>query len=513
MKNLREFKFDPSQGWKPNEELVPPPKFTFHAVPQNWGWRQNHNIFTETDQAGKQILVNRSKPRKTRVPYLHHAIESIPEVSPFENPDSPKMQEMISLLKEQLEKRPVWSRRALLNQIPETRTTYLFKAALQYVGYQFKGGPFRDALIKYGVDPRKNNKYRKYQTMFFQLFSEEERGPGRAWHESHTTYSFSKQGGKMDAKNGHLFDGKSVTLDGKVWQLCDVTDPLLLPLINDSPYRDSFENDADGWYTNGTMAKLRAIMRTKIMALRQGKEVRDEDFSITLEIPAIVEGRTSGHIQVPVPDIAPTEAELKDQKQKGMTNTVLGGGIRKKAHKGKQRSLRIRKKINPNRAVPTGPGSKERRARAKGKKPAGTKKATKGKSNVDNLLMLRDDYVATPGIVDEDEDDEEEEDEDDINEEESDLERSEDDDDIEADRFGGDSSLRPLQGKSVQFAAGSGPGYATPSGARPSPRTNAGTATVNGIRYNPAPIDLSMYKNIAPRPLAPRSIAPRPPVA
>jgi len=124
------FKFNPSRGWKPNEEFIPAPKMTNHTIPQNWGWHQNSNIHREFEaKTGQDILVNRSKPRKVQVEYLRFNVASIPQESPFEIPDDERLQEIVADLTEAFNERPIWSRRALHNRLCDSRVRHLMSGS------------------------------------------------------------------------------------------------------------------------------------------------------------------------------------------------------------------------------------------------------------------------------------------------------------------------------------------------------------------------------------------------
>ncbi len=222
----------------------------------------------------------------------------------------------------------------------------MIKRALQYVGYQFKGGPWRDAIIKYGIDPRSSPLYRQYQTFFFKLYEEEEKSANNQWHDIRTTFNHTKRSGKKQDVHTHIFDGKSVTLDGKVWQACDITDPLLRRLIDQAPYPDHCERAADGWFCNGTAAKIKAIMKVKLVGIRIGCVSPDADFAVSLAEPDIIKGKTSRDIQVPVPDIRLSEEELNKLKERGVIPSDRMSGIRKLEQGVRIRSERIRPFVN-----------------------------------------------------------------------------------------------------------------------------------------------------------------------
>ncbi|KAF8860318.1 hypothetical protein BDZ45DRAFT_800898 [Acephala macrosclerotiorum] len=371
---LREFKFDTSKGWKPDEEFLPAPIMTTHTIPFNWGWHQNPNIFEETDQATGQVkLVNRQGVKKVKVAYLSKDSPFVPMEPHVPDPtDNPELLQLIIDIRQALEERPLYTRRALVNRVGSSPDLWLFKDALQYVGYQFKGGPFRDAVIKYGVDPRSDPKCRQYQTLFFKIFEEAEKVEGMGWKDVRTSYNISKKGATKEDRNSHIFDGKTLILDGKIWQICDVTDPLLTRLMRDAPYRDKCENACDGWYPEGSMAKIRAIMKMKLVGVRIQRQLRDEEFANAVAHPDFVPGRTSQRIYVPVPDIRLSAAEIEDLKKRGLYQIVQSSGIAKKNDNGKPRSARIRKhnnipapKTKPKRRALPGPPKQNKRTMPK----------------------------------------------------------------------------------------------------------------------------------------------------
>ena len=138
------------------------------------------------------------------------------------------------MLRQLLEERPIWTRRAIGNRLvaPGREWSNVAKHVYQYAGYMFRSGPWRDAVTKFGVDPRSDPKYRIYQTMTFQIDDKEVEdlempNPGGR-----------KIDRKAKNKQSHLFDGKTMRLDGKVWQVCDIVDPLLKSLLDTDNLRD-----------------------------------------------------------------------------------------------------------------------------------------------------------------------------------------------------------------------------------------------------------------------------------
>ena len=138
---------------------------------------------------------------------------------------------------------PIWTRRGILNTLRNVEGLYSAKYAYQYVGYMFRSGPWREAVIKYGVDPRLDPKYRIYQTMFFQLENEGAQSANktsrRSWNvrggEKRANIPHSLEGGSLLVS--HIFDGRQLILDGKVWCVCDITDPFIQSILSTTNLR------------------------------------------------------------------------------------------------------------------------------------------------------------------------------------------------------------------------------------------------------------------------------------
>jgi general transcription factor 3C polypeptide 5 (transcription factor C subunit 1) len=323
VQDLRKFKLDPSRGPKENEELIPGPTLSDKALPFNWGYHQNSTIkVTTDDNTGEQMLINNSAVSKVHTFYVTHDCETVPTGPPSLPPPEPMITAILTELQQLLDERPIWTRRAILNRLSnDNPALYLLKPAIQYLAYQFRGGPWRDAIVKYGVDPRKDPKYRIYQTLFFKVVDERlsVRQPGDPWHDIRSEYTRRAQRDDTNISS-HIFDGQSISLDGKIWQVCDITDPLLRKLLDTETLRTECD-DRDGWFCNGTMAKVKAVMRTKITAIQLGRDVAEEDFAKTLEIPDHVKDKEWFHAKMPVlrvpEELLPGEAAQGEQQMSG----------------------------------------------------------------------------------------------------------------------------------------------------------------------------------------------------
>ena len=177
---------------------------------------------------------------------------------------------LLAAMREILTRRPVCTRRYLQNHVPldvwKKVGPNAAKQLWQYVGYIWNSGPWRDSICALGIDPRKDQEMRWYQTMMFQVETESgDTSPATA--RSSKIRNDRKLAAEGKYREGHIFDGRTVGLDGKVWQLCDITDPLLRGILETSTVREVCHETSDGWFTNGTMAKLRVIMKAKLQMI------------------------------------------------------------------------------------------------------------------------------------------------------------------------------------------------------------------------------------------------------
>ena len=59
------------------------------------------------------------------------------------------------------------------------------------------------------------------------------------------------------------------------------------------------QSRCDGWYQNGTMAKVKTIMKEKVNGLRSGRQTSTVDLAKLLALPDIITDTNRTHAQVP----------------------------------------------------------------------------------------------------------------------------------------------------------------------------------------------------------------------
>ena len=234
---------------------------------------------------------NISLPRKQENQHTPYSAPNVPQgpsplLPPLDTLDA-SLRRLIITARNIFEKRPINTRRVLFNCLPAEDLAIIGvnprKHIQQYVGYVFIGGPWSKAIIRFGVDPRKDNQYRIYQTLTFQL---DEPSQKQA-NENETGTTQTDQPDSAHDAQSHIFDGTKVHTDGKVWQICDLTDPILVRVLSTDHLRPECHLEYDGWFYNATLGKARTILRHKFTKLQKGEEIDESVFEKMMILPDI----------------------------------------------------------------------------------------------------------------------------------------------------------------------------------------------------------------------------------
>ncbi|RIA87754.1 RNA polymerase III transcription factor IIIC subunit-domain-containing protein [Glomus cerebriforme] len=252
-----------------NEETnLPPPSFSRVECPMDYGYQQNTAVV--------KVLVNKDDGQFLNIPSL------VPEEPPPESSKNIEQmpQESIDRMNKLFEDRPIWTRLALENNLPSNDKRNI-KRLLPLVAYLMSNGPWRDCWIRYGYDPRLNQEARFYQLLDIR----NTRRPtklGRAKRLLHIQEEAAEkdntENSNIDSQTSHIFDGISTCRDIAVFQMHDITDPLLKKLIDSPDSLQEFCDERDGFYKHSELVKMRKVMRRKFKALTEGKILSDEDF-------------------------------------------------------------------------------------------------------------------------------------------------------------------------------------------------------------------------------------------
>lgn len=307
--SIKEFDIPKTHGLE-NTSTLPPRVWSNQSIPINYAYRQNPSVkLLEDPVTGKATWRNTQEAQKiynyqVQWDTVDYPTAPMPGIPPLEEA-SDAFKNTTAILQKLFDERPIWTRRALLNQLStEVSSLHSVRYCLAYVAFAARSGPWRDTHIRLGVDPRTDPKYRFYQTVMLQLVPKQNPAsleknyqpglrlgasttatetvnaedwsaiPETAQRDAETRQAYARSWSRPTDKKSHIFDGVSpVPPDGKVWQLCDIIDPQLVALrdIPAEKLRLECDNRYFGWYWNGTSAKIRVVMRAKVDALMNGK--------------------------------------------------------------------------------------------------------------------------------------------------------------------------------------------------------------------------------------------------
>lgn len=249
-------------------------------------------------RSGEVTTVNTQQAARVRTHLVAYDIPEVPtepqkDLRPIEELEN-SLRATIQVLEDLFNKRPAWTRRAIRNHLTTDEQRNNLRHAVPYVGYIFRSGPWRDAIVKLGHDPRTSPAYRDYQTFMFRIVPQglepaREGGTGRRGGPSRALGDDANQTSGMT--DTHIFTGQlPLPRDGRIWMACDIADPILAKILYPPNPPEDFlrpecEIVTDGWFGNGTLAKVKTIMRQKIQTLIEDRQPHDSDFRRIVAFP------------------------------------------------------------------------------------------------------------------------------------------------------------------------------------------------------------------------------------
>lgn len=284
---IRNFRLDPDVQ---EAEFLPPPTITPSIIPWNYSYRQNVAVKSiEVD--GRTVVFNSSVQHNLKIISVRaNAATEAPNPSQSFlreswNKLSSHDKRLVNMVKELFAQRPCWTRRTVRSML-KLKGVHLVQIdhhIFAHVAYSFISGPWRDTLVRYGIDPRKDRAMRIYQTIAFR--TDDLGKMGKKTRTGPREYG-GVRGDRLETflesirpphERSHIFDGKQIDTRGKLWQLCDITDALIQEVLTTEDLRSTCSVDEGGWYHNGTWGKVRAITKAKIRHLVETGEPMGDD--------------------------------------------------------------------------------------------------------------------------------------------------------------------------------------------------------------------------------------------
>ena len=274
-------------------EVPPPSAFSTQPLPLPYMYSQP-NSRQEVDDAPQEAETPKRDRRERNFTLLCSSNGPFPTSPPISAPNMesqyPAVRKFVPVLRDLFAQRPIWSRRALGNQMPEGTLTPSHKQALGYVAFSIRSGAWSHTLCAFGVDPCSDLKYRKFQTL--ATLNDQKHNRSKAKKRA------NRKSAPAIARPSHIFTGQGpIVEDGSTFQLCDLEDPQLKTLVDvdERHLLKVCEPEIFGWYGNGTLSKIRIILRTKISALRKGDPIPEAQFERLLAFPEQCEINVGGN--------------------------------------------------------------------------------------------------------------------------------------------------------------------------------------------------------------------------
>ncbi|OBZ84692.1 Transcription factor tau subunit sfc1 [Choanephora cucurbitarum] len=279
---------------------IPPPAFTPLENIFKYNYRQNAPVLRvrvrQPDGSFQVKLINKAKHAYNHITGINYEEENVPTkswhtlVPPADGGPKETWETVCKLYQE----RPIWSRFALKNALDVKYHRYLRDSLVQ-VAYTFHSGPWRDCWVKYGLDPRQDPSCHIYQQVdirkMFNLQSTDRPYKHIKRIKPDLGTSITKpepvEVPEVPFNQNHIFDGQRVPGATSLYQLCDIIDPDITPLIRHPEYRKANCSKFSGYYYQCVFERIRRYVRAKHFSLLDdgvAEAIEDSEKGIMEEI-------------------------------------------------------------------------------------------------------------------------------------------------------------------------------------------------------------------------------------
>ncbi|KPV78418.1 uncharacterized protein RHOBADRAFT_50887 [Rhodotorula graminis WP1] len=354
---IRDFNFPPPQEDFPSSAFLPPPAFSRHALPQMFDLKPAAGTVAQLLDSGatRLIATTRYKPRPIQtILFVDPAVPKGPDDKLVKELGRSEPRGVELKLRELLEKRPVWTRLALLNQLTheESKVVKSDKSCLPMVAYTFGDGPWRDLLVRFGYDPRRHPDARFYQHINLRNAANvRTRAQPGARSAAQSNAGSSRWLGKATDDQAsstshlaHMFDGIHAHSKIANFQLVDVSDPLLSSLIHSTKgvLGACSSDPSEGWFAHDYLEQIRQILRRKWLGALEATPVSDADCADLLALVLSSESRLNADGPVRSAPARVAEAAMRAKAEGRLTRaeraTRKGSAASRAKGKGKGRS-------------------------------------------------------------------------------------------------------------------------------------------------------------------------------
>ncbi|KAG7097162.1 hypothetical protein E1B28_004539 [Marasmius oreades] len=290
---------------KSNLRLFPPPLFSRQTIAQGYNYKANPASMVsvtldEENGEEKKRLINRMRWKGYGPAAIAYHDRTVPDQPPQNVVDARNQVDanIVKKIEFLFKDRPIWTRMSLFNQITPAmaREVHNSKIILPLVCYVFQDGPWRDTLVRFSYDPRRDPEARFYQRLYFRnanhpisrpsvMTRRQERAAGNTLdltdsderREVTIFGGFSLSFTLHVYRLSHMFDGQTLTKETAAFQLCDITNPMLKEMIESTEDLRETCDERDGWYSTHAYERIKLVLRLKFFSLLEGRVATDEE--------------------------------------------------------------------------------------------------------------------------------------------------------------------------------------------------------------------------------------------
>lgn len=185
------------------------------------------------------------------------------------------LKNMIETLKKKFDEKPIWLKKHLQGVVEDKMSMCgsVLKYALPFVAYRIMKGPWIHSYCKYGVDPRSDPKYAKYQVEQFRIAQPVPLAKFKDYVPCPTEYKSNNNG---DIDKRFFLTGNTIPWYSTYTVEVLMKEPHIKDLIDNSKYLETCDPET-GWYNELDTWKKKRIVKYILDSLYQGITEFSED--------------------------------------------------------------------------------------------------------------------------------------------------------------------------------------------------------------------------------------------
>lgn len=289
--NNDDFK-DPGEYDNKDHQLPPPPVLSPIKYPFDYQYEKNPISITVKDpKSGDLKVISKKATVKLHTFMVDFRDESFPErpsdelIKNFELLGQSNLTPStynydlfgcIRWLITLFDVKPIWLRKHIEDLVPDDFRRVL-KQALPYVTYIFKNGPWRFCNVKYGVNPKLNQKYWIYQSEYFRLSNISIKDVAEISGEKVVSKTVAlNNNNDLKISSELIFLGIKLpsTVTFQIGDISDVDVAEIIEQAGSDMFRDTIDFQ-DGWVQKQVIEPIRRVVKYKLNQLVKNQLIDD----------------------------------------------------------------------------------------------------------------------------------------------------------------------------------------------------------------------------------------------